>query len=311
MLPEPGRSILVTGSHRSGTTWVGRTLARSSAASWVAEPFHPRHRRGVFGARFPHWYEYLTDENAGPWTADLDALFAARYRCWCAVGDIRRPADAARALRDAARFARRRLTGQRAIVKDPIAFFSTPWLADRFGLEVVAMVRHPAAFAWSLQRLDWRFDFANWLDQPLLMRDLLAPYAAEIERLHAVGRDGRSIVEEAALVWRVLYSTLGAWQDEHPEWHVIRHEDLSADPMTGFAALFAALDMEFTPSIRAHVAASTGSHNPVGAGAGRAHSLARDSRANRRAWADHLDDADVALLRDRVGAAADRWYPDW
>lgn len=310
MPPARRRPILVTGSHRSGTTWVGRTLARSPDVSWVAEPFHPRHRRGVFGGRFAHWYQYITDENAGPWLRDLDHLFAGRYRWRCAVGDVRRPTDVGLAARDAARFARRRVTGQRALVKDPIAFFSAPWLAARYDLDVVVMVRHPAAFAWSLQRLDWRFDFANWLDQPLLMRDVLAPFADEIERLDGLGRDRRSVVEEASLVWRAVYSTAARWQDEHPGWQVLRHEDLSAAPVAGFAALFAALGVDFTDAIGSHVATSTGAHNPEGAPTGRAHALVRDSRANRRTWAACLDPSDIALLRDQVGAVAQRWYTD-
>ena len=53
-------------------------------------------------------------------------------------------------------------------------------MAERFDLAVVAMIRNPAAFASSIKRLAWGFDFRNWLDQELLMRDLLHPFTDEI-----------------------------------------------------------------------------------------------------------------------------------
>lgn len=306
----PARDILVTGSHRSGTTWVGRTLASAPDTSWVAEPFHPHHRRGVFGGEFPHWYQYLTDENAAPWLDDLDALFAGRYRWRRALGDIHRPIDAALAARDAARTTRRRLTGRRAVVKDPIALFSAPWLAARFDLAVVLLVRHPAAFTHSVRRLDWRFDFASWLDQPLLVRDLLGPFEDELRRAQALGRDGRDTVDEAALVWKVAYSVAARWEDEHTDWAVHRHEDLSDDPGPQFESLYGALGLEFTDAVRQHVAASTSADNPVGAPEGTARALQRDSRANRRAWAGTLTPDELERLRIGVGRVADRWYDD-
>jgi hypothetical protein len=308
-----GRPILVTGSHRSGTTWIGRTLARSPQLSWVAEPFHPRHRRGVFGGRFPHWFMYLCDENAGPWVDDYERLLDARYRWVLGAKDVRRPADAAMAARDAGRFLRRRLTRQRPLIKDPIALVSAPWLADRFDMDVVLMVRHPAAFAWSLVRLDWRFDLANWLDQPLLLRDLIGPWEDDLRRLHERGRAGRTTIEEAALLWSVMYGVADGWRAQHPDWHFLRHEDISADPRTGFVELCAALAVPFDAGIAAMVDTTTASDNPVAAPANRAHALARDSRANRRAWAGRLPPDDIENLHQLTAPVAERWYSaeDW
>jgi hypothetical protein len=310
---HPRKPILVTGSHRSGTTWIGRTLTRSPRLAWVAEPFHPRHRRGVFGARFPHWFMYLCDDNAGPWVDDLEHLMHARYRWGLGARDIRRPVDAAMAARDAGRFLRRRLTHQRPLIKDPIALFSTPWLAERFDMDVVLMVRHPAAFAWSLIRLDWRFDLANWLDQPLLLRDLIGPWEDDIRRLHERGREGRTAIEEAALLWSVMYGVADCWRAQHPDWRFLRHEDISADPRRGFADLCAALAVPFDVRISDMVETTTAGDNPVVAPANRAHALQRDSRANRRAWVEHLGPGDIDTLRELTAPVAARWYApeDW
>jgi len=46
------KPILVTGSHRSGTTWAGRVLAFSpTPLGYIWEPFNPRHRPGTFPIR--------------------------------------------------------------------------------------------------------------------------------------------------------------------------------------------------------------------------------------------------------------------
>jgi LPS sulfotransferase NodH len=39
--------ILVTGAHRSGTTWVGKILCASGEAAYISEPLNLWHRPGV------------------------------------------------------------------------------------------------------------------------------------------------------------------------------------------------------------------------------------------------------------------------
>lgn len=56
--------------------------------------------------------------------------------------------------------------GKRALLKDPFAVFSVPWFAKKLNCQIVITVRHPAAFASSLQRLGWNFDFKDLLDHP-------------------------------------------------------------------------------------------------------------------------------------------------
>jgi LPS sulfotransferase NodH len=55
------KPILVTGSHRSGSTWVGTMLATSPSVGYVQEPFSLNHRPGIFSAKFDYWFrEHLT-----------------------------------------------------------------------------------------------------------------------------------------------------------------------------------------------------------------------------------------------------------
>lgn len=59
---EPKKSlspILVTGAHRSGTTWVGKMLAANRRVAYISEPLNVFHRPGVFSAPVSHWYTML------------------------------------------------------------------------------------------------------------------------------------------------------------------------------------------------------------------------------------------------------------
>src|SRR5882672_1880226 len=59
------RPILVTGAHRSGSTWVGRMIARSPTIRYIHEPFNPdAFKPGICAARFEREFTYVCAENA-------------------------------------------------------------------------------------------------------------------------------------------------------------------------------------------------------------------------------------------------------
>jgi hypothetical protein len=282
-------------------------LAMSRDVGYILEPFHVRHRPGICAARFANWFQYVCEENEAEFAPALDRTLSFRYDVPAELRAVRGPRDVARMLRDWSRTVGYRLRGARPLVKDPIAFFSAPWLARRYDMEVIVLVRHPAAFTSSLKRLSWTFDFQNLARQPLLMRDLLARWEEPIQR---AARQPPSIVGQAALLWNVIYDVAHDLRARHPEWKVLRHEDLSLDPEGGFRALFDSLGIEFTDPIRQLVIAMTSASNPAEAPAGRAHAMQRDSRANVRNWSKRLSAAEIAELRELVSPVAPRYYSD-
>ena len=128
------------------------------------------------------------------------------------------------------------------MLKDPIALFSSEWLASRFGMDVAVLIRHPAAFTASVKRLHLRHPFDHFLAQPLLMQDWLEPFAGEIERFAAAEQD---IVDQGILLWLILHHAIAGFQERHPEWLFVRLEDLS-NPVPEFRQVFADLDLELT-----------------------------------------------------------------
>jgi hypothetical protein len=300
------RPVLVTGSHRSGTGWVGQMLASGpTPVGYVWEPFSLQHRPGTFAVRVRHWFPYVCEENAAPYRRAVEDLLAWRYRPLAELRAARRPHDLVRLGRDWRRFAARRRSGAVPLLKDPIAVFSAEWLERAFDLSVVVIVRHPAAFAASIKRLGWTHPFSHFLEQPLLMRDLLAPHREEIER-YASGN--RPVVDQAILLWILIHDVLRGYRERHPGWAFARLEDLSREPVAHFRGLFEHLGLRFDERVEARVRETTDARNPVEAH--RADSIHRHSAAHVWNWKRTLTSDEVVRVRERTEPLASHFYGD-
>ena len=299
--------ILVTGSHRSGTTWVGHMLAAAPGTGYVHEPFNISLRFGA-GPALGCWYRYLDPRGDDEFVPAFDRLLAGRYPLRRNLGRVRSPRDLVQLAKHCARFRKSTRPGTRLLVKDPIAFFSAPWLHARFGFDVVVMIRHPAAFCSSLKLKAWDFDFSHLARQPALIDDLLDGYRNEIREYAAEEHD---LIDNAILLWNCIHSVALHFRERHPGWHFVRHEDLSREPAAGFAALFAALDLDFTPAARAAIEAASGAHNPAEQQAG--DEFVRDSRRNIGNWKRRLTDAEIERIRAGTNRVAREFYGpgDW
>ena len=199
-----------------------------------------------------------------------------------------------------------RLRRARPLVKDPIALMSAEWLAERFGFEVVVLIRHPAAFAGSLVRLDWpRFDFRNWADQPTFLRDLAGPYADAV-RSFDPARQG--LLEEAILLWNVIHHVILGYRDRHPGWLFVRHEDLAEEPVKGFHDLYERLDLEWDRVAERIVVRSSTGRAEVPPYLHR--TVRRDSRASRWTWRDRLTPEERDRVREGTAEVAAAFYGD-
>ncbi|MBV6449739.1 MAG: hypothetical protein MHPDNHAH_00452 [Anaerolineales bacterium] len=297
--------ILVTGAHRSGTTWVGRMLALDPQVAYISEPLNVLHRPGVLRAKTPHWYQYICEENEVEYLAPYTELLDYRYHTWNEIKSIRSIKDFLRMGRDFKIFYDALEHGQRTLLKDPFAVFSILWFAKRFNFKIVVTVRHPAAFASSLKRLGWNFDFNDLLDQPLLMRDHLELYR---ERMKSIAAD--DVIGQASLLWKMIYRFVHATVSLHPEFIVVRHEDLSRDPVSGFRDLYASLGLEFTSDVEKKILNSSSSENPTELRRGKTHSVKLDSRANIENWKKRLSEEEIARVHELTHDTLHLFYPE-
>jgi sulfotransferase family protein len=295
--------ILVTGTHRSGTTWVGKMLAADSRTAYISEPLNVLHRPGVLRAKVYKWYQYVCEDNEKDYLPSFLELLDYDYHLWDEIRSLRSWHDFLRMGRDFTIFYHGLLRGQRQLWKDPFAVFSTEWFAKRLNCKVVIAVRHPAAFVSSLKRLNWPFDLQDLLDQPLVMRDHLEPYRAQIEA--AMKND---VIDQWALLWNLIYSTVHTTMKRNPGFITVRHEDLSLDPVGGYRDLYRSLGLEFTPRVEKVVRESSSSENPVEGK--KVHAFKLDSRANMSTWKKRLTPDEIRRIREATQEVASLYYPD-
>ena len=305
--PKSAVPILVTGAHRTGTTWVGKMLAASGEAAYISEPLNIWHRPGVLISPTRFWYTYLCAENENEYLPGLLQTLQLRYHTIAELRSLRSFKDVGRMGRDWSIFQSGRLFHKRPLLKDPFAIFSAPWFFDRLDCQVVITVRHPGAFASSLKRLDWPFDLHDLLSQPLLMRDWLEPFRAEME---AMAKNPDDIIGQSCLLWRMAYQIVEQFKKEYPQFQIVRHEDLSLDPVGGYRALYTALGLSSTPKAEDAILSSSSSENPVELSKRAVHSVRLDSQANLHNWKRRLSPAEITRVRELTEEVAARYYPD-
>jgi hypothetical protein len=219
----------------------------------------------------------------------------------------RRPRHVFRVLQEAIGAAKGRRHGARPLLKDPIAFFSAEWLATAFRSEVLVLVRHPAAFAGSLKRLGWDFDFRNLTSQPRLMEGPLADCASEVREAADADLD---IIGAAIVLWRVVNSVALRYRAKHPAWAVRRYEDLAMDPIGAFRQLYGELGLAWSPAVETGVRRHSGERNVTNVAGGDKGGVKRDSRAAMWTWADRLTPEEIVRIRSGTDDIAAAFYSD-
>ncbi len=265
--------ILVTGAHRSGTTWIGKMLALAPGIGYIHEPFSPLTAPGISGAPFDRFYTRVTAENEALYLPHLERTLRFEYGYRAQLRAVRSPAEAVRSVQDAIAFSRARRSGARPLLKDPIALMSAEWLAERFAMDVVVTIRHPAAFAASVLRLGWS-----------------------------------QSLDEAALLWRDLYSTVDGYRDRHADWDFVRHEDASRAPLPTFERLYERLGLELTARVREEIERHSAPGNPAQTRS--RHAIRVDSAANAESWRTFFDADETARLREATREVWPRFYSD-
>lgn len=307
-----GSPILITGMTRSGTTWVASMLNASGRVVYVNEPLNPQHppgrSPGLLRADVAHRFQYICNDNDGEYRPAFESMLRFRYHLVSELRHNHRPVDVARAIRHQAMFVRGRLMHRRLMIADPFAVFSAEWFRRTLGFQVVVLVRHPFSIVGSRKRLGWRFDIGELRDQPLLLRDALTPIS---RRWPEALEPADDLIDEGSTLWRLIYESALDQRARTPELIFVRHEDLAAEPVPAFAALYDRLGLPFTDGARRAVDEATKPGNPTRLAPGDAHGVRLDSRASLASWRERLSPDEVRRIDRITGPVAHELYPDW
>lgn len=296
--------ILVTGIPRSGSTWLGKMLSLASNVQYLHEPFHPN--RKLQASPLKDFFPYLKGEDSkdkieGLYNYMQDVL-SYRVPGLYDSGDKRNARKIRWIYQPMAGFYHR-TAHHIPLQKDPPALLAAEWLEKYFNSRVVLVVRHPAAFVASLNKTNWpRFGMNTFLSQEDLMTDLLSGFKTELEE---DVKENTSVLQNQVLFWRIMHHVIHVYKEQHPSWIVVRHEDVSNDPVNMFKELYEQLDLNFSKKVLHTIEEATSAQNES--------RLTRDSKKNAQAWKRLLSDDEIHKIKEYSDDVDNYFYTndDW
>jgi len=273
-----GPPIFISGTHRSGTTWVARMLAVPGL--WYShEPFNPN--KNIWHESFT--YVRDTESNSAV-DSVMEQVLAGGLRQTAMNGPVDHPLMPLRMFRPPI---------QRIMIKDPLACLLTGYFAARYDLQTLVLFRHPCGFVSSVTRLGWPTGgfLKDFLGREQLIADHLSPYVSLMEKYA-----NQKSIAAAAVLHGVMNKAIWNMVQTHSlKWTLF--EDLCADPIEKFKKLFEWFNLPYGPDTRLHHErlCSNGSANSADY---QPHAVARNSSAMARSWRKHLSRADAETVRE-------------
>lgn len=292
--------ILITGSHRSGTTWVGRVIAANKSVIYIHEPFNLDSHDKRFAYAIDTWYLAAAKSTQAPQI--LSAYRRMLLKTQNPWHRARTQADIASPIEFLKSLAWAIAEPRRVLLKDPIALMSAEWLEEKLCCKVICMIRNPLAFVSSLVRWNWTFDFNNFRRQNDLMETHFRNFAPQI--IH-FSENEMDVVDQACLLWNLLHLTIAGYKEKHPDWLFLRHEDLVATPDAGFKKIFDYIDLPYTNEVQQAL------HDSISGDTGETESTdyrARDSKGVLDTWKSRLTPSEVVRVIASTKDIASNFY---
>lgn len=304
--------ILVTGAHRSGTTFLGKMLTLDNKIGYIDEPFNITH--GIKGIE--HWFQYIKEGSSREeyYRSLIQNLLKgkAKYRRTnyknngIIKNTIKKVIPSKAHLNYKVDFFNPLIHNY--LVKDPIAALSSEYLHRVFGFRVIVLVRHPAAFITSLSRQMWRFNFNELTSQSELISDYINPRLQQL-----ISQDKMDPIAEGSYLWLILYQILHTYSERNPEFIVLKHEDISLNPVKEIKNLYNILKLKYTSDIEKKIIYHTSSNLSSRGGEPSVHQLVRNSKKNIKQWKNQLSNAEIFKIRELTESVAGYYYEskDW
>jgi hypothetical protein len=253
-----------------------------------------------------HWYEYVSENDSKERIKQFEKYLDKnlKFNFINYLTDIKK----SKTLRQFAKFNYiylKKIAKPRKLIKDPIALMSADWLAKKYDLDVLLLVRHPAAFVASLKVKNWKFDYFNFANQPFLIKEKLQKFETEIN--YFVENPNQDIIKQGILLWNIIYDVVYKYQNKYPNWYVITHEKLSSNPLMEYEKIFKHFNLDFSDKVKTNILNSS-----EGEG-GKDSKLKRDSKSNITSWKNRLSAHEINLIKEGTKEISDLYYTqaDW
>jgi len=296
------KHLLITGSTRSGSTYVGRVISKSIHYSYLPEPCNCKW--GIQG--ISHFYPYPSSFYKNL----FDDFFNLNYKF--KTGPKRNPI---RYIIKKTIGNKNTMAGQyykyisnhfsNMLLKDPNAAFLSDYFHEKHNVYVLVLVRHPMAFANSQKRMGWRFDFNDFLFQKELIKD----YLSEEKDLMSLKLN---YDEECGFLWHCIYKVLHDYNEKHRDskrWMVIRHEDICLEPDRAFKDICDFVGITMGKRMKAFIKQTT-NDSVIQPGNNQYIHLYRDARKLAYNWKHSAIQQQVESIKAYAGKTASNYYSD-
>lgn len=290
------RSIIVTGTHYSMTTLVGRLLATAPEFHILHEPTNAEPTLSYRSIHPPNWYEFYTGNRVDALVEFLEAAIAGSGFLGDIIGRatrVRSPQQVLQVARYCQRTLPLMLNPKPAILKDPFLIFSAAALQEKFGTHVVLTIRHPCAFAESFRRAGHGFDFAD-----LMQLDLLKALPEEADTLAQLAKVPGDLVTQASHLWRIIYRFAAKYLIDNSATLAVRQDHLVKDTEPRVEELFRFCGASRTKATEAFLAKNLSADRQDFRQNG--SYIQRDAYATLNKWKNRLSPEDVAVIRSQT-----------
>jgi hypothetical protein len=295
------QTIIISGIHRSGSTWLGHIISKHPKVFYIHEPFnleYPKVKKPI-----DFWYEYI-DENTSIDKQIAIVRYIESYYLtnWKSFWENIRRINSLKLLKKFIITLPSRIFNPTPLIKDPIALFSLEWLEKKIDSKIIISIRHPAAFVASIKVKNWEFDFNNLLLQEDLVEFKLRNYKNQIAEYV---ENPPNIIEQGILIWTIIHDVIYDYQKKHKNWYFIKNEDLSINPLMEYEKIFSFLELDFDKKVQKEIIESTTSS--------RLGKLKRNSKENIKSWKKRLTEEDINNIKSKTRPIWEKFYTenDW
>ncbi|MFC3200248.1 hypothetical protein ACFOEW_00235 [Alteromonas oceani] len=299
-------SVIVTGTHYSMSTLVGQIIGKSPSFNVVHEPLNYQPTLGYNSIHTENWYQYFDNSKYSELREKLigfsngHRFFSQSLtRLW-----------KVRSLHDFLRVGKYFFTNLKifiyrkpAVYKDPFLVFSSKELQENDNLKVVLCIRHPCAFAESIKRRGGGFDFNNIKNQEYLLK-LLSQ--SDRELIEEFTEDKKTLVEQAALLWRIVYGFSFRYYAENANTFVLKQEDLAANSKI-IDEVFDFVGCNRTTKVNDFLESHLNSNSNEDMTKGRSGYIKRDVKKTADKWKSRLSKEEISIIQKIVKSVATQY----
>jgi hypothetical protein len=217
-------TVLLTGTGRSGTTWVEDIINYRNTYRIIFEPFYPQ--KINFLSNFSYRQYLRVDSYHYDYAIPIKRILSGKFRnSWVDRYN-------------------NKFVVKKRLIKDIRSHFFIKWIKVYFPeIPQIFLIRHPCAVANSKLNLKWKSHVSDLISQDELVNDYLHPFIEDIIRINNKGTD----FDKHILQWCIEnYVPLRQFLPE--EILILFYESICMHPEFNIKSILGHINEEYNPS---------------------------------------------------------------